>query len=84
MGLDGVYTQLQLENIPFLRGLESSFGLQSMPGTWIELIQITKGTGNVVNGYESMAGLVNLELKNHKKWKDFTSMFTKILKVDQN
>jgi outer membrane receptor for ferrienterochelin and colicins len=63
MGLDGVYTQIQFENIPYLRGLESSFGLHSMPGTWIESIQITKGTGNVVNGYESMAGLVNLELK---------------------
>ena len=63
MGLDGVYTQLQMENIPYLRGLESSFGLNSISGTWIESIQITKGTGNVVNGYESMAGLVNLELK---------------------
>ena len=40
MGLDGVYTQIQLENIPYLRGLESSFGLQSIPGTWIESIQI--------------------------------------------
>ena len=63
MGLDGVYTQIQMENIPYLRGLESSFGLNSISGTWIESIQITKGTGNVVNGYESMAGLVNLELK---------------------
>ena len=63
MGLDGVYTQIQLENIPYLRGLESSFGLNSISGTWIESIQITKGTGNVVNGYESMAGLVNLEVK---------------------
>lgn len=63
MGLDGVYTQIQFENIPYLRGLESSFGLNSMPGTWVESIQITKGTGNVVNGYESMAGLVNIELK---------------------
>ncbi|MEN9998822.1 MAG: hypothetical protein RI922_1812 [Bacteroidota bacterium] len=63
MGLDGVYTQIQMENIPYLRGLESSFGLNSIPGTWIESIQITKGTGNVVNGYESMAGLVNLEVK---------------------
>jgi outer membrane receptor protein involved in Fe transport len=63
MGLDGVYTQIQMENIPYLRGLESSFGLNSMSGTWIESIQITKGTGNVVNGYESMAGLINLELK---------------------
>ncbi|MBM3418049.1 MAG: TonB-dependent receptor [Bacteroidetes bacterium] len=71
MGLDGVYTQLQLENIPFLRGLESSFGLHSMPGTWIESIQITKGTGNVVNGYESMAGLVNLELKKPQEMERF-------------
>lgn len=63
MGLDGVYTQIQMENIPYLRGLESTFGLSSLSGTWIESIQITKGTGNVVNGYESMAGLVNLELK---------------------
>lgn len=62
MGLDGVYTQLQMENIPYLRGLESSFGLNSIPGTWISSIQITKGTGNVVNGYESMAGLINFEL----------------------
>jgi outer membrane cobalamin receptor len=67
MGLDGVYTQLQMENIPYLRGLESAFGLNSMSGTWIESIQITKGTGNVVNGYESMAGLVNLEVKKPKE-----------------
>ena len=63
MGLDGVYTQIQLENIPFLRGLESAFGLNALPGAWIESMQITKGTGNVVNGHESMAGLINIELK---------------------
>lgn len=63
MGLAGIYTQIQMENIPYLRGLESAFGLSSMPGTWISSIQITKGTGTVVNGYESMAGLVNLEVK---------------------
>lgn len=63
MGLDGVYTQIQIENTPALRGLETSFGLNSIPGTWIESIQITKGAGNVVNGFESMAGLINLQLK---------------------
>jgi outer membrane receptor for ferrienterochelin and colicins len=71
MGLDGVYTQIQMENIPYLRGLESSFGLNSISGTWIESIQITKGTGNVVNGYESMAGLVNLELKKPAEMEQF-------------
>ncbi|MDC0297262.1 TonB-dependent receptor [Crocinitomicaceae bacterium] len=63
MGLEGIYTQIQFENIPYLRGLESSFGLETIPGTWIESIQITKGAGNVVNGNESMAGLINLELE---------------------
>lgn len=63
MGLNGVYTQIQMENIPYLRGLESAFGLNSIPGTWIHSIQITKGTGTVVNGYESMAGLINLDIK---------------------
>lgn len=63
LGLDGVYTQLQWENIPLVRGLSTSYGLAFTPGTWIESIQITKGTGSVVNGYESMAGMINLELK---------------------
>lgn len=63
MGLDGVYTQIQMENIPFLKGWDTPYGLHSIPGTWIESIQITKGSGTVVNGYESMAGLINVELK---------------------
>jgi outer membrane receptor for ferrienterochelin and colicins len=63
MGLDGVYTQIQLENIPVFRGLSNMFGLTSIPGTIVESIQITKGTGSVVNGYESMAGLINIEIK---------------------
>lgn len=63
MGLSGIYTQIQKENIPSLGGLESAYGLNSVPGTWVQSIQITKGTGTVVNGYESMAGLINIELK---------------------
>lgn len=63
LGLDGVYTQMQLENVPFLTGLEGSFGMNTVPGTWVESIQITKGTGTVVNGYESMAGLINVEFR---------------------
>jgi outer membrane receptor for ferrienterochelin and colicins len=77
LGIDGVYTQIQMENIPYLRGLESSFGLNAIPGTWIKSIQITKGTGTVVNGYESMAGLVNLEFKKpHDTEKIFVNAYT--------
>ncbi len=61
MGLDGAYTQIQFENFPILQNLDLASGLGGIPGTWINSIQITKGTGTVINGYESMAGLINLE-----------------------
>lgn len=61
LGLDGVYTQIQGEMIPLIRGLSSAYGLGFVPGTWIESIQVSKGTGSVVNGYEQIAGQINLE-----------------------
>lgn len=63
LGLSGLYTQLNYENLPGSRGLAGSYGLGYTPGPWIESIQITKGVGSVVNGYESMAGQINVELK---------------------
>ncbi len=63
LGLDGIYTQINLENIPYFRGLSYAFGMSSIPGTWAHSMQVTKGTGSVVHGYESMAGMINIELK---------------------
>lgn len=63
LGLAGVYAQLTVENMPGPRGLATATGLSYIPGTWIESIQLSKGTGSVVNGYESIAGQINIELK---------------------
>jgi outer membrane receptor for ferrienterochelin and colicin/copper chaperone CopZ len=63
LGLAGIYTQLTVENLPGPRGLATSLGLNSIPGTWIESIQLSKGTGSVANGFESIAGQINVELK---------------------
>lgn len=63
LGLDGFYTQIQIENIPFVRGLSSAYGLTFVPGTWANSIQIKKGAGSVVNGYESITGQINIELQ---------------------
>src|SRR5690606_4511905 len=63
LGLSGTYTQMLRETIPSLRGLAVGYGLAYIPGTWIESIQISKGAGSVVNGYESMTGQINLELR---------------------
>jgi len=61
LGLDGVYTQITQENVPLIRGLSSSYGLSYVPGTWIESIQVIKGAGSVINGFESFTGQINLE-----------------------
>ncbi len=63
LGLAGIYTQLTVENLPGPRGLATSLGLNSIPGSWIESIQLSKGTGSVANGFESIAGQINVELK---------------------
>jgi outer membrane receptor for ferrienterochelin and colicin/copper chaperone CopZ len=63
LGLSGSYTQLTLENLPGPRGIATPLGLNTIPGPWIESIQLTKGVGSVANGYESIAGQINVELK---------------------
>jgi len=63
LGLAGNYTQLTVENLPGPRGLATPLGLNSIAGPWIESMQLIKGTGSVVNGFESIAGQINIELK---------------------
>ena len=63
LGLSGIYTQMSDENRPAMRGLLTPFGLGFIPGQWLESIQIAKGPGSVVNGYEAITGQINMEYK---------------------
>jgi outer membrane receptor for ferrienterochelin and colicin len=62
LGLTSPYLVIAEENIPSVRGASQAHGLSFTPGTWVESIQITKGAGSVVNGYESISGQINTEL----------------------
>ena len=62
LGLTSPYILIAEENIPSVRGASQVYGLSFVPGTWVESIQITKGAGSVVNGYESISGQINTEL----------------------
>ena len=63
LGLSGIYTQMMTEIIPNFRGLASTFGLNYVPGNWMNGIQVSKGTSSVRNGYESITGQINVEYK---------------------
>ena len=63
LGLSGQYALITRENMPYLRGLAGIYGLTFIPGTWINSIQLSKGAGSVINGYESFTGQINTELQ---------------------
>jgi len=63
LGLSSPYLLISEENIPMVRGASQIYGLTFTPGTWIQSIQITKGAGSVVNGFESIAGQINTEIQ---------------------
>ena len=63
LGLSGTYVQMLTENYPNFRGAASLYGLDYVPGAWMESIQVSKGTSSVKNGYEALAGQINVEYK---------------------
>lgn len=64
LGLDGKYSQIQVDNLPGPRGLSAVRGLLFIPGDWVNEIHISKGAGTVTQGYESITGQINVALKN--------------------
>jgi outer membrane receptor for ferrienterochelin and colicin len=73
LGLRGIYTQLLMEKRPVYNGLGSPLALEYIPGTWVSGIQISKGTSTVQNGYQAIAGQINVELE--KPWQATTKPF---------
>ena len=63
LGLQGVYSQIQAENMPIMRGLASNYGFGLVPGQWLDAISISKGASTVKNGFESISGLIDVNFK---------------------
>ena len=61
LGLSGNYVQMLTEQVPNLQGAASSFGLNYVPGSWMDGIQVSKGTSSVKHGYQALAGQINID-----------------------
>lgn len=75
LGLEGPNVFISRENMPGIRGLGSAYGLTFIPGTWIKSMQLSKGVGTVVNGFESIAGQINVEMKKPEEEELFVNMY---------
>ncbi len=63
LGLSGSYVQMLTENVPNFRAAAAPYGLGYVPGPWMQSIQVSKGASSVKNGYESVTGQINIEMK---------------------
>ncbi|MCM1068224.1 MAG: TonB-dependent receptor [Muribaculaceae bacterium] len=63
LGLSGSYVQMLTENVPNFRGAAAPYGLGYVAGPWMQSIQVSKGASSVKNGYESLTGQINIEMK---------------------
>lgn len=63
LGLAGTYAQMLTENYPNQRGAAAPYGLDYVPGPWMQSIQVSKGAASVRNGFESVTGQINVEYK---------------------
>ncbi len=87
LGLAGIYSQMMLENTPYIRAMSIPFGLMYVPGAWMESISISKGTSSVINGYESITGQIDIGYKKPETSTEklFLNMFlNSMLKTEVN
>ncbi len=60
LGLSGVYNQVLIDGFPLIQGLTYTYGISSIPGSLVKTIYVAKGTNSVLQGYESIAGQINV------------------------
>lgn len=61
LGLSGIYVQMLTENLPAFRGAAQPYALGYVPGPWMQSILVSKGASSVRNGFESIAGQIDVE-----------------------
>jgi outer membrane receptor for ferrienterochelin and colicins len=63
LGLSGTYNQVLIEGMPMVQGLGYTYGLNTVPGSFVERIMVSKGANSVLQGAEGISGQTNVLLK---------------------
>lgn len=63
-GLEGPYTMVLIDGMPIVSGLSTVYGLNGIPQSLIERVEIVKGPASTLYGSEAVGGLINVITKN--------------------
>ena len=63
-GMEGAYSMIVIDGMPIMGGLSTVYGLQGIPTSLIDQVEVIKGPASTLYGSEAMAGLINVVTKN--------------------
>lgn len=62
-GMEGPYTMITIDGMPIVGGLASVYGLNGIPNSMIERMEVVKGPASTLFGSEAVGGLINVITK---------------------
>lgn len=83
-GLDGRYTQLLRDGLPVYEGLNTNFGILSIPPLDLKQVEIIKGSASTLYGGGAIAGLINFISKTPKLQPELTVLVNRSTLKEDN
>jgi outer membrane receptor for ferrienterochelin and colicins len=71
-GMEGPYTMVTIDGMPIVGGLASVYGLNGIPNSMIEQMEVVKGPASTLYGSEAVGGLINVITKSPERAPDFS------------
>lgn len=66
-GMEGPYTMILIDGMPIVSALSTVYGLNGIPNSMVERIEVVKGPASSLYGSEAMGGIINVITKS--PWK---------------
>ena len=62
-GMEGPYTMMLIDGMPIVSALSTVYGLNGIPNSMVERIEVVKGPASSLYGSEAMGGIINVITK---------------------
>ncbi len=72
-GMEGPYTMILIDGIPIISALSTVYGLNGIPNSLIDRIEVVKGPASSLYGTEAMGGIINIITKDASKADHFNA-----------